>query len=216
MRETRRAGPAERQRTPSARGPPELRGRCPPVSAPVPRTPGPPRSRTTARTTDTHRLHQRTNRNHIHKTIAGVSEAPVEPPPFRGIPMNKRESVSPPRFVRETAIVYHHEDAGPVLSAPHVSLFPRFPGSSPGPSGEAAPPPTPIPAPPSDHPPAAASPASGQASTPAPGRVWWYVLYDELSRRDAAIDALAGRVACLERRDGREQRPRWGRRRYYE
>ncbi|MBT8507568.1 hypothetical protein AZH53_03925 [Methanomicrobiaceae archaeon CYW5] len=97
-------------------------------------------------------------------------------------------------------------------TAPPASLFPRFPGSSPGPSGEAAPPP--ISAPPSEHPPATTSTASDQP--PAPGRVWWYVLYEELARRDAVIDALAERVECLECECYRRQVPPFERRRYYE
>ncbi|MBT8508709.1 hypothetical protein AZH53_09860 [Methanomicrobiaceae archaeon CYW5] len=97
-------------------------------------------------------------------------------------------------------------------SAPPASLFPRFPGTSPGPSGEAAPPPAPS----FDHPSDATATAPGQAPTPAPGRVWWYVLYEELARRDAVINALAERVESLERESCRRQVPTFERRKYYE
>ena len=114
--------------------------------------------------------------------------------------MYRKEAYTQSRDVREPAIAYHDATAAP---AQQPSFPCPFPSSSPK-----------HPAPPFDHPPAAASIAPDPA--PAPGRVWWYVLYEELARRDAVIDALAERVESLERESCRRQVPTFERRKYYE
>jgi len=125
----------------------------------------------------------------------------------RGSPMYAQPShpetrdTRKPGEVREAAAVFTH---GTTVS-PVPSSSPPASAAVPASPPLSCPPPSPAP-----------SPSLSPAPAPAPGRVWWYVLYEELGRRDAAIDALAGRVECLERRAGRERRPRWERRRYYE
>jgi hypothetical protein len=105
------------------------------------------------------------------------------------------------RAVREAAPAFGRGCAASPAPAPPLSR-----SSSPVSSSPISPAPSPL----------SSSPAS-RSQDPAPGRVWWYVLYEELGRRDAAIDALAERVDMLEdRRARRERLPPRERRRYYE
>ncbi|HDS63111.1 MAG TPA: hypothetical protein ENN52_03080 [Methanofollis liminatans] len=106
-----------------------------------------------------------------------------------------RETREPgrPRAVREAAAVCNY--GYPASPAP-------APSSSPSPAAS---------------PSLAASPAPTPGPAPGRGRVWWYVLHEELGRRDAAIDALAGRVDILERETARNRSsPPCERRRYFE
>jgi len=103
-----------------------------------------------------------------------------------------------PREVREAAAVFNPGYIASPAPAPP-------PSPSPAASSALQPPPQPAP-----HPSPPPNPA------PAPGRVWWYVLYEELARRDDIIDALAERVDILERETARNRTPPCERRRYFE
>ena len=112
--------------------------------------------------------------------------------------MYRKKAITQSQDVRETAIAYHAGTTATVVLSPFPFPFPA---------------PSPQPSPPSDQ---TASTAPDKVSTPAPGRVWWYVLHEELARRDATIDTLAERVECLERERCRQRDPPWERGRYFE
>ncbi len=140
-----------------------------------------------------------------HRPKTTAAGPPAEQPSPRGSPMyaqppypktrdtRENRKSGDVREVRETAAVFTHGTTVPPASSSSPPSHAPFPSSFPSSSKPPAPPPS-----------------------PAPGRVWWYVLYDELRRRDAAIDALAGRVERLEHESCRNRVPPWERRRYFE